>query len=373
MFILAAILALGCGFGSSGSAGAVTFGSNLELPDNAPLSCSEGVLNQFLGQFIYGPFGGTCMWSSVVVGSPAESLTAPESGTVTAVRVRMGATTGPMQVNVVRFLFRQTGNPATPELACCFVEAYGPVFTPAADAITTVQTNLPVKVEPTPAPADTTTIAATDQLALSSLDPNVQVPLFATKNGENDLSVLSYAWYPAPTAPGVPAPSPNPIGGFTDLSGFKVLMNADLDTGGSGGAPASGAPAGGGAQPILAPAGPTPTIALPKLTVPVRGGAATVPLQCAVLDCAGLIELQSAQRAGLARATKRRTPKLVSYGTARFSLKAGTTRNVKVKLNAAGRRLIKAHRRAKVWANVRFSAGGGAPKSVRLTLKLGGR
>jgi hypothetical protein len=185
--------------------------------------------------------------------------------------------------------------------------------------------------------------------------------------------VLSYAWYPAPTAPGVPAPSPNPIGGFADMSGFKVLMNADLDTGGGGGAPAGGAPGGGGAQPILAPAGPTPTIALPKLTVPVRGGAATVPLQCAVLDCTGLIELQSAQRAGLASAVKLRAPKPVSYGTARFSLKAGTTRNVKIKLNVAGRRLVRRHKHSEVWANVRFSSGGGAPKSVRLTLKAGGR
>ncbi len=365
------VLALACGLGPA-SAAAVTFGSNLEQPANAPLSCDKGVLNQFLGSFIFGPFGGTCMWTSVVVGSASESLTAPESGTVTAVRVKMGATTGPMQINVVRFLFRQTGDPAKPELACCFVEAYGPVFTPAANAITTVQTDLPVKVEPTPPPADTTTIAATDQLALSSLDPTVQVPLFATKNGENDLSVLSYAWYPAPTAAtGVPAPSPNPIGGFADMSGFKVLMNADLDTG--GGAPAGGAPAGGGgggAQPILAPA-QVPTIALPKLTIPVRGGAATVPIQCAVLDCTGLINLQSAQQAGLARVakSKRKAPKLVSYGTARFSLKAGATGKVKVKLNAAGRRLVKAHSHAKVWANVRFTAGGGAPKSVRLTLK----
>jgi hypothetical protein len=375
-FFIATVVALACAVGTS-SAGALTFGSNLEQPANAPLSCGEGVLNQFLGQFVFGPFGGTCMWSSVVVGSASESLTAPASGTVTAVRVKMGPNTGPMQVNVVRFLFRQTGDPAKPELACCFVEAYGPVFTPAANAITTVPTDLPVKVEPTPPPADTTTIAATDQLALSSLDPSVQVPLFATKNGENDLSVLSYAWYPAPTAAaGVPAPSPNPIGGFADLTGFKVLMNADLDTGagapaggGGGGAGGGGGGGGGGAQPILAPA--VPTIALPKVTIPVRGGAATVPIQCAVLDCTGLINLQSAQQAGLARVakSKRKAPKLVSYGTARFSLKAGATGKVKVKLNAAGRRLVKTHSRAKVWANVHFTAGGGAPKSVRLTLK----
>jgi hypothetical protein len=217
------------------STGAVTFGTNLEQPANAPLPCGEGVFNQFLLGFGLGPSGGSCMWTSVVTGNAAESLTAPGTGTVTAVRVKMGANTGPMQINVIRFLFRQTGDVAHPELACCFVQEYGPVFTPAANAITTVPTNLAVKVDPTPPPNDTTTIADTDQLTLSSLDPSVQVPLFATNGGSNDLSVLSYAWYPAPTAPGVPAPSPNPIGGFADMSGFKVLMNADFTAAGGGG------------------------------------------------------------------------------------------------------------------------------------------
>jgi hypothetical protein len=363
--VIGIAFAISVGSGSA-SAATVTFGTNLEQPANAPLKCEEGVLNQFLGQFIFGPFGGTCMWSSVVAGSPTESLTAPASGTVTTVRVKMGPETGPMQINVIRFLFRQTGNTAKPELACCFLEAYGPVFTPAANAVTTVATNLPVTVEATPPPNDTTTIAATDQLALSSLNPKVQVPLFATNNGQNDLSVLSYAWYPAPTAPGVPAPSPNPINGFADLSGFKVLMNADLTTG--GGAPAGPPPAG----PAPAPPAPPlviPAFALPKLTVPVRGGTATVPVQCLVLDCSGLIALQSAQQAGAASAAKKTPPKVISYGTARFSLKAGTTGKVKVKLNAAGRKLMRSHGRAKVWANVRFTSGAGAAKSARVTLK----
>ncbi len=368
MLAVAGVVAAGFGSGAE-QAGALTFGTDLNQAPNAPLSCGQGVLNQFLGQFSpFGPFNGTCTWSSVVVGSAAESLTAPASGTVTAVHVRAGATTGPMQIDVIRFLFRQTGDPAKPELACCFVQAYGPVFTPTPNAITTVQTSLPVKVDPTPSPADTSTIAATDQLALSSLDPTVQVPLFATAGGAADLNVLSYAWYPAPTSPAVPAPSPNPIAGFADLSGFKVLMNADLDTGGGGGgAPGGGGPGGG------APAGdggaPVPAIALPTLTIPVRRGAAAVPIRCLVLDCTGLIALQSARPAKTASTKRAKAPKLISYGSARFSLKAGTTTKVKVKLSALGLKLVKAHSRSRVWANVRFSAGGGTPASVRLTLK----
>ncbi len=370
--VVASVLALlAC---APASAAAVTFGTDLSQPANAPLHCAQGVLNQFTLEFNFGPFNGNCMWSSVVAGSASESLTAPGTGTVTAVRVKMGPNTGPMQIDVVRFLFRQTGNPGKPELACCFLQAYGPVFEPPPNAVTTVPTNLHMIVEPTPPPNDTTTIAATDQLALSSLSPSVQVPLFATNNGANDLNVLSYAWYPAPTAGTVPAPSPNPINGFADLSGFKVLMNADFEAAGGG------APTGGGVNPTPAPAPPAgappapafPAITLPKLTIPVKNGTATVPLQCLVVNCTGVLNLQSGRPAGAASvASKRKAkkPKLVSFGTASFSLKAGTTGKVKVKLNAAGRRLVKAHKQVKVWANVRFTAGGGKAKSTRVTLK----
>ncbi len=364
------------------AAQALTFGTNLSLPANAPLTCAEGVLNQFTLNFEFGPFNGNCTWSSVVAGSPSESLTAPGSGTVTAVRVRMGPNTGPMQVDVVRFLFRQTGNPGKPELACCFVQEYGPVFEPAANAITTVPTDLPVTVEPTPPPDDLTTIAATDQLALSSLNPGVQVPLFATNGGSNDLNVLSYAWYPAPIQGVVPAPSPNPIAGFADLSGFKVLMSAEFEVAaapGKGGAGGGGGGVGGGGGNVPAPApvpvAPAiPAVAFPKLTIPVRNNTATVPIQCLVVNCAGILDLQNQQLGGAARlaaansTSKRKKPKLVVYGTASFSVKAGTTGKVKVKLNAAGRKLAKAHAKTVAWANVRFTSGGGKPKSARVTL-----
>lgn len=86
-----------------------------------------------------------------------------------------------------------------------------------------------------------------------------------------------------------------------------------------------------------------------------------------------MLNLQNAQPpgigAGLASKKKAKKPKLVSYGTASFALKAGTTGKVKVKLNAAGRKLVKAHKQIKVWANIRFTAGGGKAKSTRVTLK----
>jgi beta-galactosidase/beta-glucuronidase len=115
-----------------------------------------------------------------------------------------------------------------------------------------------------------------------------------------------------------------------------------------------------------------PSIALPKLTIPVKGDTATVPVQCLVVNCAGVLNLQSMPLAGaasVARKHKTTKPKVVSYGTASFSLKAGATGKVKVKLDAAGRKLVKAHSKTKVWANVRFTTGAGKPKSTRVTLK----
>jgi hypothetical protein len=116
-----------------------------------------------------------------------------------------------------------------------------------------------------------------------------------------------------------------------------------------------------------------------------------------VLDCTGTLALQNAEQAGAARAAvaatlttrataaaatsadgavassaakrKAKPRKPVTYGSVRFSVKAGKSATAKVKLNPTGRRLLKHARSAQVWANVQFSAGGGTPKSVRIKLK----
>jgi hypothetical protein len=66
---------------------------------------------------------------------------------------------------------------------------------------------------------------------------------------------------------------------------------------------------------------------------------------------------------------KHRRPKTTTYGSARFSVPVGKTAMIKVKLGAAGRKLLKQHHSARVWANVTFTAGGGRPASVAVTLK----
>ena len=108
---------------------------------------------------------------------------------------------------------------------------------------------------------------------------------------------------------------------------------------------------------------------LPLTLIPVSDDAVKVPIHCLVLDCRGNIALESAPLGGLARATTAKKAKRTTYGIASFEVKAGATRKVKVKLSRAGRRFVKSHRKAKAWANVRFSSGGGTPQSVKITLK----
>ncbi len=350
-------------------AGAVTFGANLNNAPNNPTTCGEGVFPYFSA-----PMGSpSCLYFS---GAPGPSSYAPQSGTVTAVHVRVGAVTGPMQVVIMRSLFQNNaGEPGHPFFACCFVERYGPIFTPQANTVTTVQTNLAMTEEPTPPPDDFSTNAAGDFLALSVLASNVPIPAFIDQQSGYS------GFYPAPTEATFAAPSPNPLFAATDGFGAQIMLSADLEGGGGGGgAPAGaggggggggGAPAGGGGG---VPPGPLlPTIGLPKLTIPVNGNTATVPLQCLVVDCTGTLTLQNARLAGLASVAvtaKTKKPKVLSYGTAHFSIKAGKTAKIKVSLNGTGRKLLsKGHRSAKVWANVRFSSGAAAAKSIKVTLK----
>jgi hypothetical protein len=124
---------------------------------------------------------------------------------VTNVRVKVGATTGRMRVNVVRFLFQQNlGDPSHPTSAGPFLEAYGPEFTPTANAVTAVPTSLPVEVDPTPAPNDYTSIQVIDAIAIEVEEGGVPPPIFPRPS-------LFYASYPGPTALGLAAPSTNAL------------------------------------------------------------------------------------------------------------------------------------------------------------------
>jgi hypothetical protein len=315
--LLASIGALaGLGFHAA-SAGAATFGADLGAPANNTSTCPQ-----------------TCTFFS---GAPGPTFYAPASGTITAVRVKTGNfAQGRMQIVVMASLYQNNlSDPGHPYFACCFVERYGPTFTPAANNITTIPTSLPMVEQPTPPPNDGSTNARGDFLALSVLAPNVPIP------ANFDNASFFEGFVPAPTPQTVPAPSPNPIFYNTGGVGYHVMMNADLDTSGSGGGGGGGG-LGGLLRPLTIPTGGS-----------LVGSTAAIPLTCVLTTaCNGTLKLTD-QTTGL-RAAKAK--KVTVYGSVRFSIKARKKKTINVSLNRAGK--TKLGRRSSLTLTASATIGG---------------
>jgi hypothetical protein len=133
-------------------------------------------------------------------------------------------------------------------------------------------------------------------------------------------------------------------------------MAADVTPAATGAGPA---PAGGGTAPAA--------IRLVQPAVSVRNGIAPVLIRCdlATGRCTGTLRLQSRQAARAAGAAK--AARTVTYGSGRIDIAAGHQARVKVRLSKRGRRLLRVHRRTKVWLSA--TVGGKRLPSTRLTLK----
>ncbi len=312
-----------------------TIGANLNTAAHQPeFTCADVAVSN-------GRPPSSCMVS--YIGTSPNTLSPPTSGTVTTVRVRSGSVGGPMRINVIRFLFQQTGNPSYPLTAGPFLEVYGPQFTSAPNAVTTVPVNLPMTVTGTPDPSDLTTIQTIDVLALELLDSKTTVPVFDSPG------VLSYPSVPGPTSIGVPAPSPNTLQTFPTVNA-GVFMNADFTTSAQpGGTPPGGTP----------PATATPTVTVPASPLRVRNGSVGVPVNCVGADCQGHLTLGPRVAAITAKANV--------YGKKAFTVPAGSTKTVRVKLTKVGRKALGKHKRLRVTATVRFTNG--QTQTFPLTLK----
>ena len=257
-----------------------------------------------------------------------------------------------------QLLQNQPGQPGHPYTACCSVAAYGPVFTPARDAISQVSMSVPVIAQPAPRPDDYSTVARGDFVALEVLEPGVAIPAVT------DSGSLWNVFAPAPDPSTAPAPGQSPYpaqrdnGGF----GFHLSLSADLTPD-------------PGATEVSRPAGAltlTPTPAgRPAITVPgprrltVRRGAVAMPVICSVrAACAGRVTLQSSPVGRAARATRQ-----AIFGAARFSFAAGRHGMVRIVLSSAGRSALRRHRALRVYANVAFDRGHGPAVSLALTLR----
>jgi hypothetical protein len=199
------------------------------------------------------------------------------------------------------------------------------------------------------------------------LGSNIPLPV----GDDTGPSFLSYT-VPAPTPGNPPAPSPNPFGPSGEAPGFKVMMNADINSISSGGGGGGGGGGAGGANPTPPPAPPpvVPPVVPPANPVTLGGGNvlgsnATIPVTCALdTTCAGLVQLLS-QATG-AKAKKPTKP--VVYGSGRFSVPAHQTGNAKVKLTRAGKALLKKHSSVRMVAKTTVN---GQTITSSVTLKRG--
>jgi len=323
------------------SAATVTFGANLaRIPDNAATCVSPQV--QLIVQ------SPTCTVESTNVATGESGFPPIGEGIVSRVRVRVGPTTGPMQI-VLEEALRQDNpfEPGRPNYACCTLAAASPVFTPAANAITTVPVNFRVLQAIRP---DENGFYIDQHLALSVLDPTVPIP------ASRSPSASMGAWYPAWGSIG--EQKVGPAGSFV---GADLLINADWDP----------APGTGGNSPLR----------LPRQIRSLRNDVAFIPLVCQFnRACVGRLLLQSRRgpqaaarasgRAGVS-AKKKGGRRTLTYAKVRFRVPAGKRRAVRVKLKGRVKRLLRKRGRTRVWANVRMR--GASVGSAKLTVKRGGK
>src|SRR4051794_13606925 len=121
------------------TAAAKKFGSNLRQSANNRATCAQSFAQ-----------------SSCMAYGLTPSGYAPFTGVLQSVRVKTGnVRQGPMQIVILRSYYQNNpGDPGHPNYICCFVQRYGPVFTPRAGGITKVNTTIGMVEQPTPPPDD---------------------------------------------------------------------------------------------------------------------------------------------------------------------------------------------------------------------------
>jgi hypothetical protein len=231
--IAAALSAAATGVSPGGGAARITFGSDLSQPSNADFDCTRLPFDLSNGSR---PASGarTCTYTASPNGrAPAglwpaagvaqSPLAVPKgSGRLIAMRVSVGAKTGPMQFVVLRtrILRAVFGGRLRVVRACCAIHAVSRVFTPRANAVTTIKVDIAVRHD-TRNPRPGGEVLGIDAIGLSVLAPGVPVPINDTLTA-NVRGGPPVAVFPAARAPG------NDVSRLTiGTDRYELLVNAD--------------------------------------------------------------------------------------------------------------------------------------------------
>lgn len=343
------------------SAQSRTLGSPLTQAPNAGFGCETKpttTASIYTGFYEFLPSGeADCTWyQSGVIGNvdyaDPRTGSVPADGTITNVAVRSGPSPAAIRIVIVRQIGGLAGGQVHTAACCAFVSETQPLQ-PAPNAIT----NFPVRI-----PVERNirgTSAVADFVGISGVSGTGSLPLFS--NGRNNI-LTDYT--PGNTDAGFLYPRMGALegpGGGTrnneSIPGVEVLVQWTWT-------PPNAAPP-PPAQPVVPTPTPTPTpvAAAPTAQTTAQANArrALVELACgANAACQGRLELLS--RGALGAAAK---PRL--YGTAAYSIGAGQSATVKVKLNRKGKALVR--KRAKVKVNLCLTPAGGTPVVTELQLK----
>ncbi len=321
----------------------VTFGADLSLTPDLSFHCPFAP--PFFGPYRL-PDTCTALTSGVFGGGNtlASDLVPAGSGVITKLRLREpNLVSSPLKMTVLQGLRA----PQSTVPACCSVVSESPPFTPLPNQVTEVTFNPPIPVH------DITTVTGVYEfqgVALTATDSGSVIPA-ATAPGH-----ASGAYYPAAVVGQERDEDMTSLGTSTQIL-FQVDEEMTADpTNGVGTAPTQTPASPFAVQPLLV--GGTPQFA---------GNTATLPLLCELTTaCTGTVRLQDiAPATGRAAAARARAPKL--YGSAHFTIKAGKKGSIKVKLNAAGRKLVGHRSSVTLYATAKLS--GGQVVTAKLKLK----
>lgn len=194
---------------------------------NSGMRCIDGPpaqdgVNQFPNLFF--PWQGIAGSCTILTFSQQDPGNAT-SGTVTTARIRVGASTGRMRFVRLRNLYQnKAGTNGIRE--CCSIQEYGAIFTPAANAVTTVTLNFRMTFEPPPPATDFTTVIGQDRIGLEVLDSNTPIPAVWTRNGLTDTGInATFIWLPSISNQGFPAGALQLPNHTTSYSGFLPTFN----------------------------------------------------------------------------------------------------------------------------------------------------
>ena len=145
----------------------VTIGASLAQAPNVKFDCSI-IPFEFSGPAAGGP---SCTWGNPLVpGTNTGGLDVPGTGTIYRVKLRVGSSTGPMRLVILRTLFDPQD---IANNQCCVARARSSIFTPVRNGITTLKVKLPVAENDSP----NASVDYLDQVGLSILKDKVTIPL----------------------------------------------------------------------------------------------------------------------------------------------------------------------------------------------------